>query len=112
MNDPEVVLQRVIGDLAQCPGELDAGRPGADDDEGEPGIAPRRIRLALGSLKGEQDAAPHLRRVLDRLQPGRERLPLVVAEVVMRGAGGDDQLVERDLAVGEMYAVPLDVDRV
>ena len=33
----EVARQRVPGDLGERPGELDPGRPGADDDEPEPG---------------------------------------------------------------------------
>ena len=111
VDDAEVVLQGVVGDLAQRPGELDAGRPGADDDEGQPGLALGRIGLALGGLEGEQDAAADLGRVLDGLQARREGLPFVVAEVVMGRAGGDDQLVVRHLAVTEPHAAPLDVDR-
>ena len=39
------------------------------------------VVLALGLLEGEERAPPDLERVLDRLEPGRVRLPGVVAEV-------------------------------
>ena len=51
-----------------------------------------RIVLALGRLVREEDPAPDLERVLDRLEPGRERRPLVVAEVRVARAGRDDQV--------------------
>ena len=56
-------------------------------------MAANRIGLPLGALEGEQHAAPDLERILQALQPGRERLPLVVAEVGVVGAGGDDEVV-------------------
>ena len=89
-------------DLAERAGQLDAGRPAADDDEGQPRrAAPTGSRLALGGLVGEEHAAPDLERVLDRLEPGRELRPLVVAEVRVGRAGRDDQVVVGELAVVE-----------
>ena len=61
----------------------------------------RRVGLALGALEGQQQAAADLGGVLDRLQAGSELLPLVVAEIVVRGAGGDDQRVVGHLAVAQ-----------
>ena len=49
--------------------------------------------LALGQLEGQQHATPDLGGVLYGLQPGRERSPLVVAEVGMRGPGCQDKVV-------------------
>ena len=63
--------------------------------------------LALGAFEGQQQAAADLGGVLDGLQAGRDGFPLVVAEIVVGGAGGDDQRVvghfavaQDDLAVG------------
>ena len=88
--------QRVVGDLAQRAGELDAGRPGADHDERQPGRRRSRgsvSRSAASKASRMRDA--DLGRILDGLQARRARLPLVVAEVVVRGAGRDDQRVVR-----------------
>ena len=43
--------QRVLRDLAQRAGHLDAGRPAADHDEGQPRLARRRVGAALGVLE-------------------------------------------------------------
>ena len=59
----------------------------------EVGVAADRVGLALGALEGEQHPAADLERVLQALEPGRERLPFVVAEVGVAGAGGDDEIV-------------------
>ena len=50
---------------------------------------------ALGQLEGAEDAAAQLQRVVDGLHAGRELGELVVAEVGLAGAGGDDQRVVR-----------------
>jgi hypothetical protein len=63
--------------------------------------------LALRGLEGDEDPAPDLGRVLDGLEPGRDRRPLRMVEVRVMGAGRDDQGVvpdraairERDLAL-------------
>ena len=83
------VSLRQFGDRA---GQLDAGRPGADDDEGQQRRAALRIALALGALEGEQDAPPQRGGVLQRLEAGRERLPIVMAEIGVARAGGEDQV--------------------
>ena len=89
----EVAAERVAPDLGHRAGHLDAGRPAAHDDEGEVGVPAHRVGLPLGALEGQQHPAADLERVLQALEPGRERLPLVVAEVGVAGAGGDDQVV-------------------
>ena len=68
-------------DLGQRAGELHAGRPGADDDEGQPRLLRLGVGLALRVLEGHEHAAADLQRVLDRLQPRRVFLPLRVAEI-------------------------------
>ena len=96
----ELARQRVLRHLRQGARHLDAGRPGADDDEGHPGGAFGRIARALGLLEGADDAGASGEGVGQRLQPRRDRGPFVVSEVAVRGAGGDDQVV-----VGESLAV-------
>ena len=44
------------GHVGEDTGELDAGRPGPYDDEGQERRAQRRIGLALGTLESKQDA--------------------------------------------------------
>ena len=56
-----------------------------------------RVRLGLGRLERGQDPARHVERALERLQLGRERAPLVVAEVRVARAAGDDQAVVGEL---------------
>ena len=72
---PEVALERVVRDLAERPGQLDAGRAAADDDERHPLASPLGIGFALGRLEGDQDPSPDLGRVLDGLEAGRDRGP-------------------------------------
>ena len=106
----EIAPQRVVGDFAQRAGQFDAGRAAADDHEGKPGVALRGVRLALGLFKSQQNAAADFGGVFDGLQPGRQRLPLVVAEIVMRGAGGDHQIVIGPLAIGQDHAAVGDIE--
>ena len=54
-------------------------------------LAPLRIAGPFGLLEGAQNPAPQLERVVDRLHAGRELGEMVVAEVRLAGAGGDDQ---------------------
>ena len=90
---PEVVLEHSSRQLGDLPGDLDPGRAAADDDEGEPPPPLLRVALELGHLEGPEDPAPQLERVVDRLHSGRPARELVVAEVGLPGAGGDDQAV-------------------
>ena len=85
--------KRVLRQFGDGAGKLHAGRSRADDDEGQQRRAPLRIAFALGVLEGDQDAAPQRGGVLQRLQPGRERLPFVMAEIGVAGAGGEHQRV-------------------
>ena len=84
--------------LADRPGHLDPGRPAADHTNVMPGRAAVRVGFAFRPLERGQHAAADLGRVLDRLEPGGEARPLVVPEVGVVRAGGDDERVERDRA--------------
>ena len=65
IDRPEVVWERVAGQLRDLAGHLDAGRAGADDDEREPRAAAFGIELRLGGLEGAQDSRPHGERALE-----------------------------------------------
>ena len=92
--DPaEVALEGVAGEFGDLPGDLDAGRAAADDDERQPRAAGAGVVLGLGHLERAEDPAPQLQGVVDRLHPRRPAGELVVAEVGLPGAGGDDQAV-------------------
>ncbi len=69
----ELAGQGVAGQIAQRPRQLHAGRPAADDDEGQQGAAAVGVGFALGSLEGQQDAPPDGDGVFDRLQAGGQR---------------------------------------
>ncbi len=56
-------------------------------------MAADRIGLPLRLLEGEQHPLPDGERVLEALESRGDALPLVVAEVGMSSAGGDDQIV-------------------
>ena len=107
----EVPAQRVPPDLGDGARHLDAGRAAADDDEGQVGMAADRVGFPLRVLEGEQHPAADLERVLQALEPRRERLPFIVAEVGVAGAGGDDEIVVAGSgAVGEAHRAGVDVD--
>ena len=99
-----------MGDLAERAGELDPGRPAADEHERHPRPTPVGIGFALGRLEGDQDPPPDLERVLHRLQPGRDGRPFRVVEIRVVGAGRDHQRVVGDRsAVGDQDLAPLGV---
>ena len=103
--------QRVLRQLGDGAGEFDAGRTGADDDEGQKRRAPLRIGLALGAFEGHQNTPPQRGGVFQRLQAGRERLPFVVAEIGVTGAGGENErVVGQGVAVLEQHALFVGVD--
>jgi hypothetical protein len=107
----ELAFQRVARDLGEHAGHLHAGGARADDHEGEPRGALHGVGFALGMLEGEQDALTDLERVLDGLQAGRVRAPLVVAEVAVSRAGREDQpVVGERLAVFQHHLAHRDVD--
>jgi hypothetical protein len=92
---PEVAGQRAAGQLDDLPGHLDPGGSRADDDEGEPGVDGGVVGLELGHLERAEDAAAQLEGVVDGLHAGRVAREVVVAEVRLARAGGDDERVVR-----------------
>ena len=111
---PEVLPQRLARDLGERAGQLDAGRSAADDHERQQAPLHGGVRLPLRRFERQQHPPPDLERIVERLQPGRARRPLGVAEVRMRRAGRDDQVVVRHLVAArpalEDHATGRDVD--
>jgi hypothetical protein len=108
---PKVLRERLPRDLGERAGQFHAGRSGADDDERQQPAPLLRVALALGRLERQQHPPPHLERVVQRLQAGCARLPLRVAEVGVRCAGGDNQIVVRDLIAVDRHALCRQIDR-
>ena len=75
VDGAEVAAEGVAGDLPEGAGQLHAGRAAADDDERHPLAPALGVGLALGGLEGDEDPAPDVRRVVERLQAGRRRAP-------------------------------------
>ncbi len=108
----KVVAHVELRDVADGAGELDAGGAAADDDEVERRVPALLEHLPLGQFEGQQHAAANFDGVFDGLEAGRERLPLIVAEVGVRGAGGENEVVvvearaagQRDLPRGGVDA--------
>jgi hypothetical protein len=83
----------VLGQLGDRAGQFHAGRTAADDDEGEPGPPLRFVLTGLRRLEGKQKTAANVERVLDSFEARRCRCPIVVAEIAVPRARGDDQEV-------------------
>ena len=107
----EFARQRVPCYLGQGAGQLHAGGATADHHELQPALPRLRIRFALGGFEGRQHAAADRQRVLERLQPGGVPGPVVVAEVGVGGAGGDQQVVVVQRAAGQRHPPRGQVDR-
>src|SRR5690606_14139114 len=107
---PEIVLERVPGDLGQRAGEFDAGRTAAAHGEREARIAAFVIGRRLGLFERGQHACADRERLGEILEPGRVALPLVVAEVRMRRAARHQQIVVRNPAIADRDLAGRDVD--
>ncbi len=88
----KLVVQCVVRDLSQSASEFDAGGAASDDHKLKRGsvLSARGFVLALGEFEGQQNAAADFKRVFNRLQTRRQRLPFRMTEVGVGCAGGDD----------------------
>src|ERR1017187_1834923 len=59
------------------------------------------LAIALGALESEEEAAADRGGVFDGFEARRDGFPLVVAEVVVSGSGGNDQGVVGDCAIAQ-----------
>ena len=89
----ELADEGLGGQFPDLPGHLHPRRSRADDREGqEPGdVLP--LRGEFGQLEGPEDPGPQLQGVVDGLHAGRVAGEVVIAEVRLPRAGGDDQRV-------------------
>ena len=86
----EVASERRLGQLGERAGQLDPGRPAADDHKGQKPPPFRIILAVLGAFEGDEDAAPHRRCILDILEARCRRRPFVMPEIKFPRAGCDD----------------------
>jgi len=86
----------VAGDLGDRACHLDAGRARPDDHEGELARTLGHVLGELRALKGQKNAAADAGRVLDALQARRKLCPLVMAEIGVRRAGRDHEMIVGD----------------
>jgi len=93
-----VARDHIHGQLLDGAGELDAGRPGADDDEGEVRGTLGRIDLDFRCLERAQQARADEGCLLHGFHAGGELPPLLVTEVVIDGAWREHQVVIAQLA--------------
>ncbi len=81
------------GQFSHLTGQLDPGGPGPDHHDGQPALLLDGVGDQLGHFEGAEDAAPELEGVIEGLHPRSEEGELVVPEVGLGDAGGDDQAV-------------------
>ena len=98
LEGAELAPEAPHGQLANLAGQLDAGRPGPHDGNGQPPGPLGRVVDHLGHLEGPEDPPPQLEGVVDGLHAGCVQGELVVAEVGLVDAGGDDEAVVGDVA--------------
>ena len=90
---PERSLERLLRELGDLTGHLDARRPGAHDDEGEEAATLLLVVGDLGLLEAPEDPRAEFEGVVHRLHAGGVLLEVVVAEVRLVGTGGHDEAV-------------------
>jgi len=103
---------RVLCQFGNGAGEFDAGRTGADDDEGQKRGAPLRIGLALGAFEGQ----PRMRRrsvvaSFQRLQARRERSHSSWPKYAWRAPVGENEgVIGQRIAIIEQHALFHSID--
>lgn len=106
----EIDRKRLACELCNGAGHLDPGRPAANDHKAQQAPPLPFIIAGLGALEGEQNAPPDVGRIVDLLEAGCELLPLLMIEISMRCAGGDDELVIDEAPFVGQHALAGDVD--
>jgi hypothetical protein len=96
IDDAEIGGEGFPGQLGHGADHLDPGGAGADHGKGQQAMAGLLVRRHLRLLEGEQDAPADVDGVLDLLQARRDRLPFIMTEIGVAGAGCDDEAVEGD----------------
>ena len=89
----KVVPQSALRHLGDGAGHFHAGGAAADNDKVSNRSPLGVVFHHLGAFEGDQEAPPDLGRVGDVFQTGRVRRPIVVAEIGVGRAGGEDQII-------------------
>jgi hypothetical protein len=99
VEPPKIARHGAVRNLSERTRQLNPRRPRADHHKRSQHFALVCVLFALSTLERHQHAVPDLERVVNRLQAGRHALPLVVAEVAVRSARGDNQVVVLNVPV-------------
>ncbi len=110
VDGPEVAPQRIPGDLGDLAGHLHTGRAAAHHHEGQPGTPQLRVAFELRRLERAQDPGPDRQGIFHRLEAGRQRPPLLVAEIGMFGTRRHHQRVVLDRRVPDQHAPALEIE--
>jgi len=93
--DPaELPNQGLPSNFRECACHLDAGGASANHAEGQPDLAPFRVRFFFGGLERKQHAPADFERILQGFEARGMLFPLVMAKVTVRGASGHDEVIE------------------
>ena len=76
-----VLRQRLPAQFSDRAGHLYTSRPSADQHEGQQTIAFGTVPFDAGAFERQQNPAPQIQCIVQRLQTWRERPPLVMAEI-------------------------------
>ena len=85
---------RLVDQVGERPGELDAGRAAADDDEVQRALVDQR-RVAVGVLEDAEDPRAQARGVVERVERERVLRGARGAEEVRLRAGGEHEARRR-----------------
>ena len=110
IDGAEVRSQNYLGDLGHGARQFHSGGPAAHHHKVHRLGSLGKAGVALGDFKGQQHAAPDLRRILHALQSRSVERPLRMPEVGMGGAGGHDEVVIRQPVAVQLNPVSLQVE--
>ena len=110
----EVEISGMAGKLGNRTGHLHPGRPATNHNEGQmlgtrDGIF---LPISLSTLHRDQDFGSHADRIINRLDAGRIRPPIVPPEIAVARARCDYQrIIRKRGAAFEQHIVPAGIDR-
>ncbi len=103
IDAPKFVGQRPASNLGQRPRQFHSRGTAPHYHEVELHLLFSVGRLALRQLKRQQHAPPDFQRIFDRLQAGRKRLPIIVAEIGMARARSHNQVVVGHFSIRQLH---------
>src|SRR5262249_48098794 len=110
IDGAEFVAQNLARNLCERAGEFYSGRPSTHNDEVKVEWRLPCCCLPLGQFERQQHTTSDFECVLDGLQAGRPRLPLVMSEIGMRRTGCDYEIVVRNLCIGQFHYTAFQVE--